>query len=196
MRYAMVCVALLACGKSETKEVAKVEGKGAEPSGAAPAKVDTPSNEAPAQSDLCKAFDKDAVAGAFGWKGMQKIVGTGSRANGVSMRHCGYVAKGDGLAESAGMSITFTTDLAFEKKLDVVNLKFTQRDAIDGMEAWASKDDAKKVGLQVLAKGIRIVLQAEEAGGTADEAEAKLVEATKKLVATMPADPKPLLEKK
>jgi hypothetical protein len=192
-RLAMVCVALLACGKSETDPAAKTETK--TETGAGPTKVDTPSNEAPAQSDLCKAFDKDAVAAAFGWKGLQKVVGTGTRANGNSTRHCGYVAKGDGAAPNAGLSITFSTDLQFEKKLPVVNLSFKPRDPIEGMEAWSAKEE-KKVGLQIVTKGIRILLEADEAGTTSDEAEGKLVEAAKKLVATLPADPKALLEKK
>lgn len=189
MRFALVCVALIACGKSD---------KSAPPS-TAPAKQPPAASSQPntselaqAPTDLCDAYDRVGVATAFGWKGMQKTSATGLKHGEKRERHCGYRSLDEG-AKDATFGVTFSTELAFEKRHLGFDITYAKREPIDGNETWSghTKD---VVALQVVANGIRISTDLSNAG-TPEEMEPKLVLATKKIVASLPPDAVSMMHK-
>jgi len=189
MRVALLCLALVACGTSENSA----------PSSSAPAKQPPAArgsqpntSELQAPADLCDAYDRAGVATAFGWKGMQKTSATGMKHGEKRERHCGYRSLDEG-AKDATFGVTFSTELAFEKRHLGFDITYAKREPIDGNEAWSghTKD---VVALQVVAKGIRLSTDLSNAG-TPEEAEPKLALATQKIVASLPPDAVSMMHK-
>lgn len=189
MRVALLCLALIACGKSENSAPPS-SAPAKQPPAASSSQPNTSELQAPA--DLCDAYDRAGVATVFGWKGMQKTSATGMKHGEKRERHCGYRSLDEG-AKDATFGVTFSTELAFEKRHLGFDITYARREPIGGNETWSghSKD---VVALQVVANGIRISTDLGHAG-TPEEMEPKLALATKKIVASMPADAVSMMHK-
>ena len=98
---------------------------------------------------------------------------------------CHFMAKDH--PAGAGFGVTFTTTLQLmDTHLDA---PYVPREPITGHEAVVAKHaDGKLVSIQVHAHGITIETNANDAGPP-DDAEARLAEATAKLLATLSIDP-------
>jgi hypothetical protein len=147
----------------------------------------------PPELDLCDAYDRGAVVAIFGWKGMQKIGGTGLSRGERHERHCTYRSLDDQLKD-ATFGLSFSTEVAFMTRHPGFEIDYRKREPVEGMEAWIGRNK-EMVSLQVVTRGVRIMTTVARSG-TLDEMEPKLVAATKKLVASLPAvDLLPLMHK-
>jgi hypothetical protein len=143
----------------------------------------------PAAADLCDAYDRGGVVDILGWKGMQKVSANGLKNGERRERHCAYRA----LDKEATFGIAFSTDKTFLPHHAGFDITYAKRDKVDGMDAWIGRNK-EMVSLQLVTHGIRIMTTLAKSG-TPEEMEPRLVEATKKLVASMPADPLPMMHK-
>jgi hypothetical protein len=182
----LLLVLLVACKSSrETKP----------PPSQAPAaaKLDAAINSSlappPADPDLCDAYDRGGVVDILGWKGMQKVSANGLKNGERRERHCAYRS----VDKEATFGVAFLTDKTFLPHHAGFDITYTKRDKVDGMDAWIGRNK-DMVSLQVVTHGIRIMTTLAKSG-TPEEMEPRLVEATKKLVASMPADPVPMMHR-
>ena len=146
----------------------------------------------PVDPDLCDAYDRGGVVQIFGWKGMQKVSSNGLKMGERREKHCAYRAIDDA-HKDATFGVSFRTDLTFLPHHAGFDITYVKRDKVDGMDAWIGHNK-EMVSLQVVTHGVRIMTTLAKSG-TLEEMEPRLIEATKKLVASMPADPLPLMHK-
>jgi hypothetical protein len=143
----------------------------------------------PHDVDLCDAYDRGGVVEILGWKGMQKVSANGLKNGERRERHCVYRA----VDKDATFGLSFMTDQTFLPHHAGFDITYAKRDKVDGMDAWIGRNK-DMVSLQVVTHGIRIMTTLAKSG-TPEEMEPRLVEATKKLVASMPADPVPMMHR-
>lgn len=154
--------------------------------------VNTSTAREPTEPDLCDAYDRGAVVEILGWKGMQKVSTNGLKQGERRERHCAYRAVDDA-HKDATFGLSFMTDLTFLPRHGGFDIDYVKRDKIDGMDAWIGHNK-DMVSLQVVTHGVRIMTTLAKAG-TPEEMEPKLIELTKKIAATMPAEPIPMMHK-
>lgn len=186
----LLLVLLVACkSSSDTKPP---PGPPPPPTGKQDAAINSSLAPEPADPDLCDAYDRGGVVQIFGWKGMQKVSANGLKMGERRERHCAYRAIDDA-HEDATFGLSFLTDVTFLPHHAGFDITYAKRDKVDGMDAWIGHNK-DMVSLQVVTHGIRIMTTLAKSG-TPDEMEPRLVDATKKLVASMPADPLPLMHR-
>ena len=184
----LLLVLLVACkSSSDTKPPPK-----SAPVAASDAAVNSSLAPPPADPDLCDAYDRGGVVDIFGWKGMQKVSANGLKMGERRERHCAYRAVDEAHAD-ATFGLSFLTDKTFLPHHAGFEIDYAKHDKIDGMDAWIGRNK-DMVSLQVVTHGIRIMTTLAKSGPP-EEMEPRLIEATKKLVASMPADPLPLMHK-
>jgi hypothetical protein len=147
----------------------------------------------PMRNDICKAFDKDAVAGALGWEGLSKVSGVGGSAKGIRHRHCGFTGKNANTEQHFG--VTFSTAQEFEAEHVGFAAKYEPRAAVGGHETRVARND-RVVILQMKTPQMLVTVDAAETGKTPAELEPKLEAAAIALVGSLPPDAKAILEKK
>lgn len=186
MKYLVVLIAIVGCGKSEKSEPAKTETKPAESKRADKSAVDKPSVDVKKER-LCKRIDTDAVAKAIEVPGLSRT-GNGMLIKGGSEPAslvCNYYEKGklDGGA-SFGFTIKASTEL---EKRDALG-RF-QWEPFDGLGQDARIGRAKQgVHLQTVAKGVVLFVDVAQAGLEIPELEKRAVAATKAMIEQLPAD--------
>lgn len=131
----------------------------------------------PAASRLCREFDAAAVAKAMGWSGMERVASLALHPGEWS---CHYLAKDH--PDGAGFGVSFIT--ALDNPLSDL---YARRAPIAGHDAQVATFD-NDVTIQLVALGVRIETDASDAGSP-KEVEAKLAEATSKLLSTLAIDP-------
>lgn len=184
----LLLVVLVACKSSGNETPAPATG-----SGSAISPNATSVAPEPRELDLCDAYDRGAVVAIFGWKGMQKISGRGLSRGERRERHCNYRSL-DEQMKDATFGLSFSTEVAFMPSHAGFEITYQQRERIDGMEAWIGRNK-EMVSLQLVTRGVRVTTTVARSG-TPDEMEPKLIEATKKLVASLPAvDLLPMMHK-
>lgn len=146
--------------------------------------------ERPFAGRLCRAFERAAVAKAMGWRGLESIGNSGSHRN-RGLWNCLFKAKDH--PNGAVLGVSFTTTLQFmEAHLDA---PYLPRAPIAGHDAVVAKHaDGKLVSIQIRARDITLETFATDAGPP-DEVEARLADATAKLLATLAIDPGAALRK-
>lgn len=174
----LLLVVLVACKSSGNESPAPATGSGS--AGSANVSVATE----PRELDLCDAYDRGAVVAIFGWKGMQKISGRGLSRGERRERHCNYRSLDEQMTD-ATFGLSFSTDVTFMPRHAGFEIAYEKRERVDGMETWIGRNK-DMVSLQVLTRGVRIMTTVARSG-TPEEMEPKLIEATKKLVASLPA---------
>jgi len=143
--------------------------------------------------DICKSFDKDAVAGALGWDGMSKVSGVGGSAKGVRHRTCSFIGKNANTEQHFG--VTFSTANEFDKEHVGFSVKYEPRAAVAGHETRVAKND-RVVILQMKTPELLVTVDTTEKDKTSVELEPKLEAAAVALVGSLPPDAKAILEKK
>jgi hypothetical protein len=182
----LLLVVLIACKSSSDTKPPPTH---VAPSAKQDAAVNSSLAPPPADPDLCDAYDRAGVVEILGWKGMQKVSANGLKNGERRERHCAYRA----IDKEATLGVAFLTDKTFLLHHGGFDISYAKRDKVDGMDAWIGRNK-DMVSLQVVTHGIRIMTTLAKSG-TPEEMEPRLVEATKKLVASMPADPLPLMHR-
>jgi hypothetical protein len=144
-------------------------------------------------SDLCKAFDKDAVASALGWSGLSKVSGVGGSGNGIHHRTCSFAGKDAAMEQHFGVSFSTATD--FEARHVGFDVKYEPRAAVAGHETRIAKND-RVVILQMKTPELLVTVDATEKGKAPADLEPKLEAAAVALVGSLPPDAKAILDKK
>jgi hypothetical protein len=147
----------------------------------------------PVKSDLCKSFDKDAVARALGWEGISKVSGVGGSAKGIRHRTCGFIGKNANTDQHFG--VTFSTARELEAEHVGFKAKYEPRAAVGGHETKVAKND-RVVILQMKTPELLVTVDVTEKDKTPAELEPKLEAAAIALVGSLPPDAKAILEKK
>lgn len=189
----LLLVLLVACKSSNDTKPPPTQPPGP-PIGNQDAAINSTRVPEPAEPDLCDAYDRSGVVAIFGWKGMQKVSTNGLKQGEKRERHCAYRAVDDAFKD-ATFGIAFSTELPFLQHHPGFDITYAKRAAIGGLPAWSGTNkDLVSVQVQDERRRVRIITTLAKSG-TPEEMLDKLGRATEKLVASMPADPIPLMHK-
>ena len=137
------------------------------------------------KSDLCRAYDEDAVAKALGWQGLTKVSGMGGVIRGARHRTCGYVGKGKIEDQHFGASFSMAKD--FDLRHQGLQAVYEPRAAIAGHDARVARTETAVV-LQLMTPQMRVTVDVAETGKTPAELEPILEAAAIALVGSLPAN--------
>lgn len=133
---------------------------------------------------FCDAFDRTAVANAMGWRELKRI-GSDTCSSDRDVCSCMFLATDH--PDGAGFGVMFMrTNEFMASHLDA---PYVSREPIASHDAVVAKHANRKfVSIQVRVGGIVIETNANDAGPP-DSVEARLADATAKLLATLAFDP-------